>query len=112
MEKEPLTRFTWRGQETVEKVMSARSRAMCIEILLPANYNHALFRLLYPGETQTAVESLNYAGGPELLVKIASIAGLEPLTALGKALSSANATIQLTSPPTLIITFPNKNREQ
>ncbi len=105
MEKEPLKRFTWRGQETVEKVISTLPQATCIEILLPANYNHALFRLLYPGETHTAVESLDYTAGPEVVAEIATIAGLEPLTALSKALSSANASIQLTSPPTLIITI-------
>lgn len=106
MEKEPITHLTWRGQETIENVMSLMDRSTRIEIELPANYNHAMFSLLYPGQTTSPVENVDCTAGPDLLAKISSLAGLEKLGELENSLSSARATIRIISPPRLIITFP------
>ena len=111
MEKVPMTCLTWRGQETIESVMALLDRTMRIEIELPANYNHALFSLLHPGKTASAVESVDRSAGPELLTEIASLAGLEKLGELKETLST-KTTIRIVSPPRVIITLPEQNREQ
>ena len=107
MEKEPLTKLTWRGHETVEAVPPLLDNAEQIEIDLPAGYNHSLFRLLHPDAPPVQLEETDVSGGPQLLANIASIKGLEELTKLIGPLTTARATVQVSSPPKIVITLPD-----
>jgi hypothetical protein len=106
MEKEPLTKLTWRGHETVEAVPPLLDHAEQIEIDLPAGYNHSLFRLLHPDAPPVQLEETDVSGGPQLLANIASIKGLEELSKLIGPLTTARATVQVCSPPKIVITLP------
>jgi hypothetical protein len=109
MEKEPLTKLTWRGHETVEAIPSLLDRAGQIEIDLPAGYNHSLFRLLHPHAPPAQLEDIEVSGGPQLLVDIASTKGLEELARLAEPLTVAHATVTISSPPKVVITLPGAN---
>jgi hypothetical protein len=77
-----------------------------IEIALPADYNHALFRALNPGAPPAIVENTDVSGGAELLEPIAAVHGLEALAPLARALRASHASLHVVSPPKLVITVP------
>ncbi|SCY29099.1 hypothetical protein SAMN05216420_104131 [Nitrosospira sp. Nl5] len=106
MEKEPLIELPWHGHETIEAVPALLEQAEQIKITLPANYNHALYRALHPEAPRVQLEEIDASGGPELLADIATVSGLEEFTALTDALTAAQATVQVISPPTVIIALP------
>lgn len=108
MEKEPLIRLTWHGHETIAVVPKLLEEAEQIEISLPFDYNHALFRVLHPDARAADFEDIDTQGGPELLTKIATVSGLEELAELTQVLSSVQASVRIISPPTLLITVPAK----
>ncbi len=106
MTREPLIRLMWHGHETIEAVPGLLSQAEKIEIRLPDDYNHALFRVLHPDASEAEPEDINISGGSELLTDIAAVSGLEEFAALIEVLSSVHASIRLSSPPKLVITVP------
>lgn len=110
MEEDRITRLLWHGPETVKKVRALLDQSARIEIELPTNYNHVLFRTLHPNALQAELETMDTLAGPELLAYVATISGLEELAALTEALSEAQATVQIVSPPKVIITLPSVNR--
>ena len=110
MEKEPLIELPWHGHETIEAIPALLDQAEQIKITLPTNYNHALYRALHPEAPRVQLEEIDASGGPELLAHIATVSGLEELTALTGALTAAQATVQVISPPTVVITLPAANR--
>jgi hypothetical protein len=109
MEKEPLIKLPWHGHETIASIPSLLDKGDRIEILLPSNYNHALFRVLHPGEPPAQLEEIDVSGGPELLAKIATVTGLEEFATLTQTLASADARVQVVSPPKVLITLPSAN---
>ncbi|MDN5850321.1 MAG: hypothetical protein L0H63_11925 [Nitrococcus sp.] len=104
-----MVKLPWHGHETIESIPSLLDRAEQIEITLPANYNHALFRILHPDQEHARLEVIDASGGPELLAKIATVSGLEGLVALTGALTAAQAKVRVASPPTIVITLPAAN---
>ena len=109
MDKEPLLKLTWHGRETAEAIPSLLDRAEQLEINLPANYNHSLYRLLHPHAPPAQLEDIEVSGGPRLLVDIASIKGLEELASLAGQLTALQATVRISSPPKVVITLPGAN---
>jgi hypothetical protein len=110
--KEPLITLPWHGHETIESIPALLDDALQIEITLPANYNHSLFSLLHGDHAAGRVEELHASGGPELLAQIASVKGLEELSALVEPLMAAGAKVQVLSPPRIVITLPANEKKQ
>lgn len=106
MEKDPLIKLTWHGHETIEAIPELLNHAQQLEITLPTNYNHSLFRILHPDEPAAQLEEINASGGPELLADIATVSGLHEFTELTQALAALHATVQVVSPPKVLITLP------
>ncbi len=106
MKKEPVIKLIWHGHETIEAIKKLLSDVKEIEVELPFDYNHALFHALSPDASNAVMEELDISGGPELLSKIANVSGLEEMEELIEVLEIAKATVQIISPPMLIITFP------
>lgn len=111
MEKEPWIRLIWHGHETIASLPALLEQTEQIGIDLPVNYNHALFRRLHPQAHAAELENIDRSGGPELLAEIAAIAGLEEFAALTEALTAAGATVQVVSPPQVIISRAAANRQ-
>lgn len=103
MEKEPLAKLVWQGDDTITAVHELLDTVRRIEITLPANYNHALFTALHPDPAVAGAETIDSRAGPELLRTIAQVRGLEPLSALADILRPLDARVQLLSPPLLVI---------
>lgn len=97
--------FTWRGRETVDGVLASLTPPARIEIVLPANYNHALFVQLHPEADAAQPEELNLEGDVTLLREIARVRGLEALADLVGPLSTLNAVVAVLSPPRILITL-------
>ncbi|MDT8385869.1 MAG: hypothetical protein RQ736_00005 [Thiogranum sp.] len=103
MEKRPLVALTWHGHETVAAIPEMLEVTERIEVVLPADYNHALFRALHPRASSSDLEQLDVRGGPELLAQMARVNGLQELEILIDALHAARAQVQIVSPPMLVI---------
>jgi hypothetical protein len=101
-----LIKLTWGGRDTVETVKRIIDQAEQIQISLPTDYNHVLFRTLYPGLPAAEPEDIAAQGGAELLERIATISGLEELAALTGVLADARARVRVVSPPTLVLELP------
>lgn len=110
MEKEPLIRVTWHGRETAEKIPSLIEQAQRVEITLPPEYHHVLFRTLHPDAKASELEELDVEGDPELLSRIARIDGLEELAELSDPLTQARATLHIQSPAQITIILPGATR--
>ncbi len=103
MDKTPLITLPWRGQETIQAIPQLLDHAQQIEIVLPDSYNHALFTALHPDVPPGQLEDMNSSGGPELLVAIAGVEGLEGFQQLVGAVATANATVEVSTPATIFI---------
>jgi hypothetical protein len=102
------TAFVWRGKQTVDDVVGRLMPPTRVEIILPENYNHALFAALSPGvgpaeASNARTEALNLEGDVTLIAKVAGLRGLEQLAALIEPLSGLDATVTVLSPPRIVI---------
>ena len=98
--------LTWGGRETAATASAALRRGAKVEITLPANLHHGLFRRLYPDAAPTAPEELNVVGGTELIETLATLAGLEALADLTDSLTRLGYRLQLRSPSLVLSLIP------
>jgi hypothetical protein len=111
MEKEPLIRLDWHGRETVDRLAKLVDEAEQVEIALPPEYHHVLFRTLYPEASVSQYEELDVRGGPELLARIAVVKGLEPFADVAGLLSERYASVRLDSPAIILITMLSAEKQ-
>jgi hypothetical protein len=95
--------MNWEGRQSVAEIIELTATARLIEVQLAPSYNHALFRHFNPDAQPGAVEELDEQGDTGLLRSIADINGLEDFAALAEPLAEAGASVQVASPPTVII---------
>lgn len=93
----------WRGQETIDAVRANLGPSTRIEIMLPADYNHALFTHLMPDASEGQLETLDIDGNADLIAGVAEVKGLEVLAKLVEPLSSLSAKVTIQSPPRIVI---------
>lgn len=105
MDKEPLIRLVWHGEGTIKAVSRLLTVAEQIELTLPSDYNHALFHALNPDAQPGEPEYFDISAGPELLAQAARVRGLEALATLAELLGSAQTSVRVFSPPTLMISL-------
>jgi hypothetical protein len=98
--------LTWGGRETAATAIQALQRQAKVEITLPANIHHGLFRRLYPDAAVTAAEGVNVFGGAELIAPLAALAGLESLAELAEPLNHWGYRLQLRSPSPVLSLIP------
>lgn len=99
-------RFLWEGDATVKAAREALARGAAVEIALPLGVHHALFRHLYPDTAQGMPEDLDETGGPELLRRVSTVAGLEELARLERPAKAAGYRVQLLSPDPAVVLIP------
>ncbi len=97
------TAFSWRGKETIETILPRLVAPTRLEIVLPAEYNHALFSVLNPDAGAAQPEKLDVEGDVALLKEVSKIHGLELLAALIEPLSRLSHKITVLSPPRILI---------
>jgi hypothetical protein len=95
--------LNWRGKETIEAALSRLSSPGRVEIVLPVDYNHALFARLNPDAEPARQEDLNVEGDETLLREVSSLHGLEALAGLIEPLSRVSAKVTVVSPPRIVI---------
>lgn len=93
----------WQGEATIPQIGEALDSNGRADLVLPANYNHALFVHLYP-DTEAGVEDIDVTGGAEVIRSIAEIEGLQDLDAVADLVESSKAEVRVVSPPRVIIT--------
>ena len=93
----------WSGEATIPEIGAALDTSGRADIVLPANYNHALFVHLYP-ETEAGMEDIDVTGGAEVIRSIAEVEGLQDLDALADLVEATGAEVRVISPPCIIIT--------
>lgn len=98
--------LTWGGRETAATAIQALRRRAKVEITLPANIHHGLFRRLYPDAAVTAPEGVNVFGGAELIAPLATLAGLEAMAELAEPLTHSGYRLQLRSPSPVLSLIP------
>jgi hypothetical protein len=98
--------LTWGGRETAASAIAALRRGAKVEITMPANLHHGLFRRLYPDAAATAPEEVNVVGGTELIDTLATLAGLEALAELAEPLTHSGYRLQLRSPSLVLSLIP------
>ncbi len=104
MSKVPVLKLTWLGEDTVKEIKKFINEVATIKVLLPQNYNHAIFKALNEDISGNRPEDINITGDARLLSKISTISGLEKLDQLAEFLEGYNAVIRITTPPMIIIT--------
>lgn len=90
--------LAWEGDATIKEARSALRRGDEVEIGLAVGLHHALFRHLHPEDARGMPEDLEEEGGPELLRRIAGVAGLEELARLEQPAKLARYRVRLVSP--------------
>lgn len=95
------TKVTWRGSASLASVEAALREYGRAEIHLPPEYHHALWRGLGRGG-RGSPESLDIAGGSELLQRVCGIDSLSELASLSALLGGAEFEVRVTSPSPVI----------
>jgi hypothetical protein len=108
MRKEPVISMHWNGRETVAMLTQAIAYTSQIQLRLPPECNHALFERLHPEARGLTVENLDRSGDPELLRTVSEIDGLEDLARIVDMLHAEEASVQIVSPPEVIIRIPGE----
>ena len=103
MTNDGILELRWQGESTTRAVVDALAQSFNVRVVLPASYNHALFREFNPDASPSASESIDIGGGPEMLRTVSRVPGLEPLASLVEPVSRAGASVRLSSPPMLEI---------
>ena len=103
MNKAPSIKLTWHGLETVESIKKLLDDVKEIKVVLPFNFNHAIFHELCPDSTSAEMEDINISGGAEIISKLANLSGLEEMEGLVEILDTAKAKVRIISPPMVII---------
>ena len=104
--KTEAIKLTWSGRETAAPVIEALHRQAKVEITLPSSMHHALFGRLYPDADAAALETVDASGGAELIVALATLAGLEAMAELAEPLTRAGYRLHLRSPGPVLSLIP------
>lgn len=97
-----LTEIEWQGDSSLVEIAAGLEENGKVEVLLPSNFNHALFAHFYP-DAPAGIEALDINGGAEVLQRAAELDGLEDLRALQRWVAERQARVQLLSPPRIVI---------
>jgi hypothetical protein len=102
----PAVSVEWNGRETVALVSQMIAYTGQIRLWLPPECNHALFHRLHPEAGGRVIETVDRSGDPDLLKDLSGIEGLEDLALIVDMLHAEEASVQIVSPPQVIIRIP------
>lgn len=96
--RSPHHRLMWTGQGPLDEAVAVLNRDGCVELELPAEFHHALFRHLHPRAGAVQAEQVDEEGGAELLERVAEIDQLAQLNTLIAALKGRTPRVNVRSP--------------
>lgn len=106
-----IVTLRWDGTPSVKAARGAMRNGDRVEIDLPLETHHALYRHLNPDAPRGPDEEIDAADSVELLARVATVAGLEELAQLGPAVRRGRYLVQLTGPePRLSLVPPPPKR--
>lgn len=106
MTKTEQIRLTWGGRETAASTSEALLRHAKVEIELPVSMHHALFRRLYPDADMAGTETVDVAGGAELIATLATLDGFEAMAGLAEPVTRSGYRLHLRSPGPVLSFIP------
>lgn len=103
---ETVVNLVWHGRATVDVARAAVSDHRDVELQLPAGFHHAVLVHFQSHDTAPRPkQTIDVAGGPELLAQVASIHGLDALGELQDPVLREHANVRIVSPsPKIVIT--------
>jgi hypothetical protein len=106
-----IVRLRWDGAPSIKAARSALRNGVRVEIELPLEMHHALYRHVHPDAPRGPDEEIDASDSLELLARVATVAGLEELAELAPAVRRARCRVQLTGPePRLTLVPPAPKR--
>ncbi len=106
-----IVSLRWDGAPSVKAARDALRNGERVDIDLPLETHHALYRHLHPDAPRGAEEEIDAADGVELLSRIANVAGLQELARLAPGLRRGRYRVQLSGPePRLSLLPPLRER--
>lgn len=106
-----IVRLNWDGAPSIKAARSAMRNGDRVDIELPLETHHALYRHLHPEAPRGPDEAIDASDSVELLARVATVAGLEELAQLGPAVRRGRYRVQVTGPePRLSLLPPGKPR--
>jgi len=103
-----IVALRWGGAHSVKAARSAIRNRSRIEIELPLEVHHALYRHLHPDAPRGAAEDIDASGGAALLAQIATVAGLEEIRQLEASVRRARYRVRVTSPEPRVSLTPSE----
>ena len=97
-----MNEIEWQGEQTLAGITAGLQQHGRVEVVLPHNFNHAVFKHLCV-DASSDVEQIDVHGGSELVRALAQVDGLEDLTPLAEVVEKARAKVHIVSPPRIII---------
>ena len=105
-----IVSLRWDGMPSVKAARKAIRNGSRVNIDLPLETHHALYRHLHPDAPRGPDEDIDASDSLELLGRIATVAGLEELAQLGPAVRRGRYRVQLTGPEPLLTLVPPPKR--
>ena len=94
------------GAPSVAAAREAMRRGSRVDIGLPLETHHALFRHVHPDAPRGPDDEIDVSDGAELLERIATVAGLGELGSLAPALRRNSYRVELSGPDPVLSLLP------
>jgi hypothetical protein len=106
MHNADVVALVWGSARCIDGALEALARGDYVEMVLPADTHHALFAHLYPAADRGAPENLDIRGAPQMVSRMATVAGLGGLERLEAPLARAGYRVGLSTPPPVLRLLP------
>ena len=104
-----IVRVRWNDVRAIEQAAGVLREHGCVQLDLPADFHHAVYRHIHPRADQGSTEIIDTRGGAELLSAVAEIRHLSDLASLTELVAQAGGTVHIQSPaPRILILLPQK----
>jgi len=103
-----IVTLRWDGAPSIKAARSAMRSGSRVDIALPLETHHALYRHLHPDAPRGPDEDIDASGDAELLGRIATVAGLEELAQLEPAVRRSRYEVRVTSPDPCVRLVPRR----
>lgn len=101
----------WNDSYSPEQVGALLDEFGRVEIELPPDFHHALFRRFHPEDGNAGPERVDEEGDPSLLERVTAIRGLAELEVFRELLEQRHARVKVLSPGPLLVFIAPHHRQ-